>query len=80
MELTNGKGVDVAIEATPGSFDICQSIVAAGGHIANIGVFGESVNLHMERGIRFNKKPWAGGYCGWICADVSGRPEWLGFS
>lgn len=51
MKLTNGKGVDVAIEAvgTPVTFDICQSIVAAGGHIANIGVHGKSVELHLEK-------------------------------
>lgn len=50
MELTDEKGVDVAIEAVgiPATFDICQSIIAAGGHIANIGVFGQSVDLHME--------------------------------
>src|SRR5262245_4421340 len=50
-ELTGGRGVDVAIEAVgvPETFDICQSVVAAGGHIANIGVFGKSVELHLER-------------------------------
>lgn len=50
-ELTGGRGVDVAIEAvgTPSTFDICQSIVAPGGHIASIGVFGEKVDLHMEK-------------------------------
>jgi alcohol dehydrogenase len=49
--LTNGEGVDVAIEAvgTPGSFETCQSIVAAGGRIANIGVHGKPVELHMEK-------------------------------
>lgn len=51
MKLTNGKGVDVAIEAVgvPETFDICQSIIAAGGHIANIGVHGKSVELHLEK-------------------------------
>ena len=51
MKLTGGKGVDVAIEAVgiPATFDICQSIVAAGGHIANIGVHGKSVELHLEK-------------------------------
>ncbi|RPI01812.1 MAG: alcohol dehydrogenase [Ignavibacteriae bacterium] len=50
MNFTHGKGVDVAIEAvgTPVTFNICQSIVAAGGHIANIGVHGRSVELHLE--------------------------------
>ena len=50
MKFTRGKGVDVAIEAvgTPGTFDICQSIAAAGGRIANVGVHGKSVELHLE--------------------------------
>ena len=51
MDLTGGRGVDVAVEAVGvrASFDICQSIVAPGGHLANIGVYGTSVELHMER-------------------------------
>jgi alcohol dehydrogenase len=51
MEMTQKRGVDVAIEAVGvrDSFDICQAIVAAGGHIANIGVHGKSVELHLER-------------------------------
>jgi alcohol dehydrogenase len=51
MELTEGAGVDVAIEAVglPTTFDICQSIVAAGGRIANVGVHGRPVELHMEK-------------------------------
>src|ERR1017187_1748078 len=37
MELTHGEGVDVAIEAVgiPATFDICQGIIGAGGHLAN---------------------------------------------
>ncbi len=51
MKLTNRKGVDVAIEAAGlvATFDICQSIVAAGGHLANVGVHGKSVELHLEK-------------------------------
>ena len=51
MKLTHGKGVDVSIEAVGirDTFDICQSIVAPGGHIANIGVHGKSVELHLEK-------------------------------
>jgi alcohol dehydrogenase len=51
MELTEGAGVDVAIEAVgiPATFAICQDIVAAGGHIANVGVHGKSVELHLEK-------------------------------
>ena len=51
MKFTHGRGVDVAIEAVGirETFDICQSIVAPGGHIANIGVHGKSVELHLEK-------------------------------
>jgi alcohol dehydrogenase len=51
MELTEGTGVDVAIEAVgiPATFDICQGIVAAGGRIANVGVHGKPVALHLEK-------------------------------
>jgi alcohol dehydrogenase len=51
MEMTEGAGVDVAIEAVgqPATFDICQAIVAAGGRIANVGVHGRPVSLHMEK-------------------------------
>jgi alcohol dehydrogenase len=51
MSATRDKGVDVAIEAVgvPASFDICQDIVGPGGHLANIGVHGKSVELKMGR-------------------------------
>src|SRR5660397_177319 len=50
MALTDNRGVDVAIEAIgiSVSFDVCQEIVAAGGHIANIGVHGKPVQLNMH--------------------------------
>jgi alcohol dehydrogenase len=50
MALTGGAGVDVAIEAVgvPATFDICQSILAPGGHLANVGVHGKPVTLHLE--------------------------------
>ena len=49
--LTGGRGVDTAIEAVgiPATFSLCQDLVAAGGVIANIGVHGEKVDLHLER-------------------------------
>ena len=31
------------------SFDICQTIVAVGGHIANIGVHGKPVQLNLDK-------------------------------
>lgn len=51
MEMTHGEGVDVAIEAVgmPATFDICQGILAAGGQLANIGVHGKPVLLHIEK-------------------------------
>lgn len=51
MELTNQGGVDVAIEAVglPATFGICQDIVAAGGHIANVGVHGTGVTLKLDK-------------------------------
>ncbi len=51
MSLTNGRGVDTAIEAVgiPATFELCQDIVAAGGTIANVGVHGCKVDLHLER-------------------------------
>lgn len=51
LELTGGAGVDVAIEAVgmPATFDICQAIVGAGGHLANVGVHGKPVTLHLEK-------------------------------
>jgi alcohol dehydrogenase len=50
MKLTGGRGVDTAIEAVgiPATFQICQDIVAAGGTIANVGVHGIPVELHLE--------------------------------
>jgi alcohol dehydrogenase len=51
MSLTGGRGVNCAIEAVgiPRSFELCQDIVAPGGTIANIGVHGMKVDLHLER-------------------------------
>lgn len=51
MALTNNRGVDVAVEAIgiPSSFDICQEIVTAGGHIANVGVHGKPVQLNLDK-------------------------------
>ena len=48
--LTNGLGVDVAIEAVgvPATFELCAALVRPGGHVANIGVHGKSATLHLE--------------------------------
>ena len=51
LALTGGRGVDTAIEAVgiPATFTLCEEIVAAGGIIANVGVHGVKVDLHLER-------------------------------
>jgi alcohol dehydrogenase len=50
MKLTGGRGVDTAIEAVgvPASFVTCENIIAPGGIIANVGVHGVKVDLHLE--------------------------------
>ncbi|HWB50589.1 MAG TPA: zinc-dependent alcohol dehydrogenase family protein [Stellaceae bacterium] len=51
MKLTGGRGVDTAIEAVgvPASFITCEEVVGPGGTIANVGVHGVKVDLHLER-------------------------------
>lgn len=51
FELTDGQGVDVAIEAVgiPQTFNICQQIIGKGGRVANVGVHGKPVELRMEQ-------------------------------
>jgi alcohol dehydrogenase len=50
MKMTGDRGVDTAIEAVgiPATFELCQKIIAPGGTIANIGVHGTKVDLHLE--------------------------------
>lgn len=51
LSHTDGLGVDVAIEAVgiPATFDMCTEIVRPGGNVANVGVHGKPVELHLER-------------------------------
>ena len=51
MALTDGRGVDTAIEAVgiPATFELCQEIIAPGGVIANVGVHGVKADLHLEK-------------------------------
>ena len=51
MNMTGGKGADTVIEAVgiAATFELCEAIVAPGGTIANIGVHGTKVALHLER-------------------------------
>ena len=48
--LTDGRGVDVAVEAVgyPETFDLCQKILAPGGNLANVGVHGKPVDLQLQ--------------------------------
>jgi alcohol dehydrogenase len=49
-ELTGGLGADVAMEAVgvPATFELAATLIRPGGHIANIGVHGKPVTLHLE--------------------------------
>src|SRR5271167_1040825 len=51
LKMTGKRGVDTAIEAVgiSATFELCEQIVAPGGTIANIGVHGTKVALHLER-------------------------------
>ncbi|MFO7539753.1 MAG: zinc-dependent alcohol dehydrogenase family protein [Chloroflexota bacterium] len=50
LALTNGRGVDTAIEAVghPLTCKLVQEIIGMGGTIANIGVYSESAELHKQ--------------------------------
>ncbi|MFD1212998.1 zinc-dependent alcohol dehydrogenase family protein [Arthrobacter sp. GCM10027362] len=50
LALTDGAGVDVAIEAVgiPQTFDMALNLVRPGGNVANVGVHGKPVQLHLE--------------------------------
>ena len=45
-DLTDGRGVDVAIEAVgiPATFDFCQKIIGVDGTVANCGVMVNQLN------------------------------------
>ncbi len=51
MELTGGLGADVAIEAVgvPSTFELCTELIRPGGRVANVGVHGKCVTLHLEK-------------------------------
>jgi len=50
MALTDGWGVDVAVEAVglPATFEMATRIVRPGGHVANVGVHGKPVELRLQ--------------------------------
>jgi alcohol dehydrogenase len=49
-ELTDGLGAHVVMEAVgvPAAFELCTRMVRPGGRLANIGVHGAPVTLHLE--------------------------------
>lgn len=51
LELTDGLGVDVAIEAVgvPATFQACLDIVRPGGAVANMGVHGKPVEFPIDK-------------------------------
>jgi alcohol dehydrogenase len=50
LELTEGLGADVAIEAVgvPDTFELAARLIRPGGYVANVGVHGKPVTLHLE--------------------------------
>ncbi len=51
MQLTGDLGADVAIEAAgmPETFELCTDLIRPGGRVANVGVHGHPVTLHLEK-------------------------------
>ena len=51
FELTGGLGADVAVEAVgvPQTFELCAELIRPAGRVANVGVHGHSVTLHLEK-------------------------------
>ncbi len=51
MQLTDGLGADVALEAVglPDTFELACELIRPGGRVANIGVHGRSATLHLEQ-------------------------------
>jgi alcohol dehydrogenase len=50
FEMTDGLGADVAIEAVgiPATFEKAAELIRPGGRVANVGVHGSPVTLHLE--------------------------------
>lgn len=61
MKLTDGKGCDTVIEAVgiPATFELCQKLIAVGGVLANVGVHGTKVDLHLQ-------DLWIKNICKWL--------------
>lgn len=50
LAITDNLGADVAIEAVglASSFELCTQVIRPGGRVANVGVHGSPVTLHLE--------------------------------
>ena len=50
MAMTDGLGVDVAIEAVgiPATWDMCLAVLRPAGHLANVGVHGKAVTFPLD--------------------------------
>ena len=67
-DLTDGEGVDAAIEAlgTSGTFEQCVKVTKAGGTVSNVGYHGEGENVNIPReewGVGMAEKDIATGLC-----------------
>ena len=51
FDIVGADGVDCAIEAVgiPATWDMCQDVAKAGGHIAVVGVHGKPVDFKLEK-------------------------------
>lgn len=51
LAMTDGLGVDVAIEAVgvPGTWDMVLDVIRPAGHVAVVGVHGKLVEFHLEK-------------------------------
>jgi len=68
MDLTDGEGVDAAIEAlgTSGTFEQCVKVIKAGGTVSNVGYHGEGEFVKLPRdewGVGMAEKDVATGLC-----------------
>ena len=68
MDLTDGEGVDAAIEAlgTSQTLEQCVSVTKPGGTISNVGYHGEGDSVHIPRedwGVGMAEKDIVTGLC-----------------
>lgn len=76
LDQTQGEGFDSVIEAVgvPATFALCQKLIAAGGRLANVGVHGTKVDLHLETLWNRNISE----FCFSCCINQNGQADSLG--